>query len=111
MFDFCVRQRGDRFEAVYARVCMTDSAPPETGLWWCTAETPSSNLADWKEPVQISGAEDRGWHKGPWKPSLHYDDAQPDAGFVFFDGLYRTDDPGPFPFAFTLGCLKLSSIG
>jgi len=22
---------------------------------------------------------------------------------VFFDGLYRTSDPGPFPFAFTLG--------
>jgi hypothetical protein len=40
---------------------------------------------------------------------LHYDDAQPGVGFVFFDGIYRTDDPGPFPFAFTLGCLKLSS--
>ncbi len=111
MFDFCVRPRGDKFESVYSRVSMTDSAPPETGLWWCTAKEPSSNLGDWSEAVQIATAEDRGWHKGPWKPSLHYDDAQPDAGLVFFDGLYRTEDPGPFPFAFTLGCLKLSSIG
>ena len=26
---------------------------------------------------------------------------------VFFDGAYRTSDPGPFPFAFTLGCLEI----
>jgi hypothetical protein len=25
---------------------------------------------------------------------------------VFFDGCYKTDDAGPFPFAFTLGCLE-----
>ena len=26
---------------------------------------------------------------------------------VFFDGMYRTSDPGPFPFAFTLGCVDV----
>ena len=59
MFDFCVKQRGDKFESVYSRVSMTDPAPPETGLWWCTGPEPSSNLADWSEPVQIATAEDQ----------------------------------------------------
>ena len=26
---------------------------------------------------------------------------------VFFDGMYGTGDPGPFPFAFTLGCVDV----
>jgi hypothetical protein len=52
-------------------------------------------------------AEDRGWHSGPWKPSFAVDDQGDGAAFVFFDGLYRTDDPGPFPFAFTLGAGRL----
>jgi hypothetical protein len=26
---------------------------------------------------------------------------------VFFNGMYRTGDPGPFPFAFTLGCFHV----
>jgi hypothetical protein len=30
---------------------------------------------------------------------------------VFFDGTYRTSDPGPFPFAFTLGCLAVDLLG
>jgi len=121
MFDFCVRPRpGDaaRFDAVFARVWVGEGAPPpETGLWWCHSAQPSGNLADWSTPVQIMTAEDRGWHSGPWKPSLAFTDlAFPDPGgrpaaitgaFVFFDGLYRTADPGPFPFAFTLGCLEL----
>jgi hypothetical protein len=55
--------------------------------------------------VQILTAEDRGWHSGPWKPSLTYSDGG--RALVFFDGLYRTNDPGPFPFAFTLGCLEV----
>jgi hypothetical protein len=109
MFDFCVRQCGDRFEAVYALVSMAEPSRSETGLWWCTADHPSATLEDWSNRVQIATAEDCGWHKGPWKPSLHYDEAQPEAALIFFDGLYRTADPGPFPFAFTLGCLKLSS--
>jgi hypothetical protein len=47
-------------------------------------------------------AENRGWHSGPWKASLAFDEVR---ALVFFDGLYRTNDPGPFPFAFTLGCV------
>ena len=27
---------------------------------------------------------------------------------MFFDGMYRTSDPGPFPFVFTLGCLEMT---
>ena len=64
------------------------------------------DLHDWGEPVQIMTAEDRGWHTGPWKPSLQYDEGEAGRAFVFFDGIYRTNDPGPFPFAFTCGCVE-----
>ena len=107
MFDFCVRPRGGGFDAVFSRVWMAGSPPPETGLWWCRAARPSGNLSDWSPPVQIMTAEDRGWHSGPWKPSLAFPDSAGDHALVFFDGLYRTADPGPFPFVFTLGCLEL----
>jgi hypothetical protein len=53
-------------------------------------------------------AEDRGWHSGPWKPSFQFEQAGGDRALVFFDGSYRTNDPGPFPFAFTLGCLDIN---
>src|ERR1700723_936858 len=41
-------------------------------------------------------AEDRGWHSGPWKPSFAFDRQSGTRAFVFFDGAYRTDDPGHF---------------
>lgn len=108
LFDFCVRQSEGHCEAVFSRVWVAQTPPaPETGLYWCRAEKPSSLFSDWSEPVQIMTAEDRGWHSGPWKPSLAFDDAVPGRVFVFFDGLFRTSDPGPFPFAFTLGCLEI----
>lgn len=108
LFDFCVRPRGDSFDAVFARVHVgSGPAPAETGLWWCRAPRPAGVLADWSAPVQITNADDCGWHSGAWKPSLHFDPANPDHAFVFFDGAYKTDDPGPFPFVFTLGCLEL----
>ena len=108
MFDFCVRQRGDRFDAVFARVWVGGGAPPaETGLWWCTARNPSAKLSDWGTPVQIMTAEDRGWHSGPWKPSFLFAGQAGARAFVFFDGAYRTDDPGPFPFVFTVGCFEM----
>ncbi|MGH7866617.1 MAG: hypothetical protein ACREP9_03040, partial [Candidatus Dormibacteraceae bacterium] len=63
MFDFHVRRHGDSFHAVFARVWLRDSAPPpDTGLWWCAADTPSARLVDWVQPVQIMNAENRGWH-------------------------------------------------
>lgn len=109
MFDFCVVQRGDGFDAILARVWVNEGTPPpETGLWWCRAEKPSGRLSDWGQPIQIMTAENRGWHSGPWKPSLACEEQTGQRAFVFFDGLYRTSDPGPFPFAFTLGCLELS---
>jgi hypothetical protein len=108
MFDFCVRQRAGGFDAIFARVWVKEGTPaPDTGLWWCSAERPSSRLLDWSQPVQIMTAEDRGWHSGPWKPSLAFDDQSGERALLFFDGLYRTTDPGPFPFAFTLGCVEL----
>jgi hypothetical protein len=108
MFDFCVRERGDSFDAIFARVWVGEgSAPSETGLWWCRAESPSHILSDWSRPIQIMNAEDRGWHSGPWKPSLAFSENDTNRAFVFFDGLYRTAGPGPFPFAFTLGCLEV----
>lgn len=108
MFDFCVRQRGNAFDAVFARVWVREETPPpETGLWWCRSRRPSGALSDWSEPIQIMTAEDRGWHSGPWKPSFQFSEHTGDQVFVFFDGAYRTSDPGPFPFAFTLGCLDI----
>lgn len=106
MFDFNVMARGNRFEAVYSRVWLESSpSPPETGLWWCHCSTPAGELSQWTKPVQIMTAADRGWHTGPWKPSLAF--PSDTRALVFFDGSYRTADPGPFPFAFTLGCLEL----
>jgi hypothetical protein len=108
MFDFCVRQRGESFDAIFARVWVGEGTPPpETGLWWCRADTPSSALSKWSQPVQIMTAESREWHSGPWKPSFQFDGQVGERALVFFDGLYRTADPGPFPFAFTLGCLEI----
>ncbi len=52
-------------------------------------------------------AEDRGWHVGPWKPSLQYAEGDSQRMFVFFDGAYKKADAGPFPYVFTLGCLNL----
>jgi len=109
MFDFCVRQRSDAFDAIFARVWVGGgTAPPVTGLWWCRARRPSGKLLDWSEPIQIMTAEDRGWHSGPWKPSFQFDEQIAERALVFFDGSYRTSDPGPFPFAFTLGCLEIN---
>jgi len=108
MFDFCVHQRGSGFEAVFARVWMgRGQMPLDTGLWWCQAKEPSSRLSDWSEPIQIITGEDRGWHMGPWKPSFQFAGETGRRGFVFFDGLYRTSDPGPFPFVFTFGCAEI----
>lgn len=108
MFDFCVRERSGSYDAIFSRVWVADGAPPaETGLWACRADTPAGVLSDWTRPVQLMTAEDRGWHSGPWKPSFAFDDQNANHAFVFFDGLYRTSAPGPFPFAFTLGCLEV----
>ena len=108
MFDFCVRQRGESFDAIFARVWVREGAPPPaTGLWWTRAGTPSSTLSQWSQPIQIMTAEPRDWHSGPWKPSFQFQGKDGERALVFFDGLYRTNDPGPFPFAFTLGCLEI----
>ena len=112
MFDFCVRERRDTFDAIFARVWLGQGIPPpETGLWWCSGATPSGEFTDWSEPLQIMTSEDRGWYSGPWKPSFQFDEQMGERVLVFFDGVYRTSDPGPFPFVFTLGCFGVELPG
>lgn len=108
VFDFCVMKTNQGYEAVFSRVWLGQGAPPpKTGLWWCHAHEPSSEISDWSGPVQVMTAEDRGWHTGPWKPSFDYSESDPKHMFVFFDGIYRKNEAGPFPFVFTLGCLEM----
>jgi hypothetical protein len=108
VFDFCVRKAGTGYEAIFSRVWLSSTSPPSgTGLWWCQCNTPSSNFSDWSQPIQIMTAQDIGWHAGPWKPTFQFCEADPDRRLVFFDGSYKTSDPGPFPYAFTLGCLEI----
>jgi hypothetical protein len=109
MFDFCVINVKSGYEAVFSRVWLGKDAPPAaTGLWWCRADSPSGDRSDWSEPVQLMTAEDRGWHAGPWKPSVQYSGTNGEQMLVFFDGMYRKAEDGPFPFAFTLGCLEVA---
>jgi hypothetical protein len=108
VFDFCVIEGKHGFEAVFSRVWVANTpTPSRTGLWWCHAKSPSSEFSDWSDPVQIMTAEDRGWHSGPWKPSIRYDERDPNRMLVFFDGLRHTGEPGFFPFVFTSGCLEI----
>jgi hypothetical protein len=107
MFDFCVRQRKDGFHAIFSRVWLKDGAPPPDTELWTKARNPSGRLSNWGQPIQIMTAEGRGWHAGPWKSSFRFHHQTRDRAFVFFDGSYRTKDPGPFPFAFALGCLEI----
>jgi hypothetical protein len=112
VFDFCVLKTGRGYEAVFARIWLGPTAPPvTTGLWWCQAMTPASQMSGWSKPVQIMTAADRGWHSGPWKPSLQYDEADPTRMFLFFNGVYMKKEPGPFPYAFTMGCLEMERPG
>ena len=108
VFDFCVRKNEAGYEAVFSKVWLGSTPAPEaTGLWWCRCNDPSSGFSDWSQPIQIITAQDCGWHAGPWKPTFQFSESDPDHRFVFFDGSYKTADPGPFPYAFTLGCLEM----
>ena len=112
LFDFCVIKTRQRYEAVFSRMWVGKTAPPaSTGLWWCYAKKPSSKISDWSRPVQIMTAEDRGWHSAPWKPSFQYSETDPNRMMVFFNGVYVKKEPGPFPYAFTLGCLEVERPG
>ena len=107
VFDFSVLQTTNGYEAVFSRVILGKEWPAAgAGLWWCEAKTPAAKISGWSKPVQIMTGEDRGWHSGPWKPSLRYSEADPNRMLVFFDGLYPKGG-GPFPFVFTLGCLEI----
>jgi hypothetical protein len=108
LFDFRVIPSKAGYEAVFSRVWLAPSATsPETGLWYCRCDHPADELSRWSEPVQLMTAENCGWHSGPWKPSVHHSETDSNRLLVFFDGIYRTNESGPFPFAFTLGCLEL----
>ena len=108
LFDFRVLPTKTRYESVFSRVWLAPSgAQPDTGLWWCTCDHPAEELSEWSPPVQIMNAESHGWHSGPWRPAVQYSENDPNRMFIFFDGIYRKNEPGPFPFAFTLGCLEI----
>ena len=109
VFDFCVIQTRGGYEAVFSKVWLgKTAAPATTGLWWCESAGPSSDFKDWSAPRQIMDATYRGWHAGPWKPSVRYGEADPTRMFVFFDGGYmKENDLHGFPFSFTLGCLEI----
>jgi hypothetical protein len=111
MFDFNVSKRAGDYVAVFSRVWLKDGAPSrETGLWWCEAKRASANLRDWSMPVQILSAEATSWHGGTWKPSVAFSEHDARA-FVFFDGSYRTNDSGPFPFVMTQGVIEIDPGG
>jgi hypothetical protein len=101
VFDFCVTQGEQGYEAVFSRVDMGrgTSDPAETGLWWCEASRPSPDLSDWSKPIQISGA-------GPWKPCLRYGEASRSEMFVFHNNLYPNTCGFGMPTHFTINCLQ-----
>lgn len=101
VFDFCVLPVECGYEAVFARVNVNNADLPKTGLWWCRAKEPSPDIADWTEPVRISGP-------GPWKPVLRYGEVDPQKMFIFFDGVYPGKPDAVIPINFTLDCLELN---
>jgi hypothetical protein len=104
VFDFAVTEVAGGFEAVFARVNVSQADLPETGLWWCHAAAPSSALSDWSEPIRITGP-------GPWKPVLRYGEDDPDLMFVFYDDTVPNETGVGTPFHFTLSCLKIARPG
>jgi hypothetical protein len=100
VFDFCVVQAPDGYDAVFSRVNVSQAELPKTGLWWCHGQVPSSRVSDWTEPVRISGP-------GPWKPVLRYGEAGPGRMFVFYDEAYPNTSGAGIPVHFTLNCLEV----
>lgn len=100
VFDFCVIPVEDGYEAVFARVNVSNADLPKTGLWWCRAKEPSPKIAEWSEAVRLSGP-------GPWKPVLRYGEIDSQKMFVFYDGVYPNTAGGPIPINFTLNCLEI----
>jgi hypothetical protein len=100
VFDFCVIEKDRGYEAVFSRVDLSDKgAVPNAGLWWCHAKTPASKIADWSEPVRISGS-------GPWKPCVRYGETTPNKMFIFCDGAYPNTSGVGIPIHFTLDCIE-----
>jgi hypothetical protein len=101
VFDFCVIEAQNGYEAVFSRVNVSGKAdPPKTGLWWCHAKDPSSSVADWSEPVRISGS-------GPWKPCARHGETDPKTLFVFCDGAYPNVSGTGIPMHFTIDCIEV----
>jgi hypothetical protein len=100
VFDFCVVPVEGGYEVVFARVNVSNAYLPKTGLWWCRAKEPSPRMADWSEPVQLSGP-------GPWKPVLRYGELDPKKMFIFYDGAYASTPDAVIPINFTVNCLEI----
>lgn len=99
VFDFCILEVKDGYEAIFARVDVGGAGLPKTGLWWTHASTLSPDMAKWSEPVRIS-------EPGPWKPVLRYSETDPNTMFVFHDRIYPNTSGIGSPFHFTLECIQ-----
>jgi hypothetical protein len=56
MFDFCVAKTKWGYEAIFAKVWLGKTPPtPDTGLWWCQAETPYPDFSKWSIADGIQG--------------------------------------------------------
>jgi len=102
IFDFCVRETAQGYEALFSRVNVAGRDDlPLTGLWWCQASTPARTLSDWSDPVRITGP-------GPWKPCLQYAEPGSEEMFVFCDDAYPNTSGHGIPVHFTIDCLETS---
>lgn len=109
VFDFCVMEAHGSYEAVFSRVDVSGGlggvvprkdGAPQAGLWWCKANAPSPHIADWSEPIRLTGP-------GPWKPTFGYDEREPHTMFVFYDSAYPNPSGMGMPMHFTLECLQI----
>jgi hypothetical protein len=100
VFDFCVVETGDGYEAVLSRVNVSGADLPKIGLWWCKATLPSSKASGWSDAVRISGP-------GPWKPVLRYGETDSRKMFVFCDGAYPNNSGAGLPLNFTQDCIEI----
>ena len=100
VFDFNVLSTPDGYEAIIARVNLKGRKDlPKTGLWWCTAKFPSSNIADWSEPEFFAGP----IH---WKPCLQADEREKNKRLVFCDGITLNKSGQGMPYCYTVECLE-----
>ena len=110
MFDFCVRQRGDSFDAIFARVWLGGGAracvKPD-----CGGAGHGTHRASSRTGAQPTSDHDGGRSRlalGPMEAIVSIRSTKLEPAHLYSStGLIERSDPGPFPFAFTVGCLEI----